>query len=278
MLKIWHNPENNNPINSLWVDLQGSVLSITVGERKLDDETGEAVGEPIIGSPKSVTLKPYSSYLLIKSEGLADKVNGVIQYTDCRFVEVPKLTMSSRSKYFEAEGLFLHGKNLVQIDTGIIAEDLREIAIRINCAPISSVDISADMQYELAEYGKNIIPFPRLELWDRYALVLDGVEYMADQDGNTIGNPISTVRFDGEYIDIGIQKYEADFSEQRNEDYDNEEVFIEVTSGFANTTRVKLINGVGSFRWYPFGYRGEFKIKLGRKFYPGWCEYSLTKE
>ena len=39
--------------------------------------------------------------------------------------------------------------------------------------------------------------------------------------------------------------------------------------------RVRLGHGVARVRFYPLGYTGEIKIKLGRKWYEVWNEYNL---
>jgi hypothetical protein len=54
---------------------------------------------------------------------------------------------------------------------------------------------------------------------------------------------------------------------------DDEEVFVESSAGLVNNRRVRLVNGTGSFRLYPFGYEGPVKIKLGRKWYEVWNDY-----
>ena len=50
---------------------------------------------------------------------------------------------------------------------------------------------------------------------------------------------------------------------------------MDCSVGCIDNRRVRLENGVGKFRLFTFGYTGPVKIKLGRKWYEVWNDYSL---
>ena len=81
-----------------------------------------------------------------------------------------------------------------------------------------------------------------------------------------------------DYFDFTVTKYKSNFTgkEKLARDIDDEEVLVESSAGLVNNRRVRLQNGTGSFRLYPFGHEGLVKIKLGRKWYEVWNEYLLT--
>ena len=79
-------------------------------------------------------------------------------------------------------------------------------------------------------------------------------------------------------MELEIRKYKGNFDTTagpltRAEDCEG--VMIHASAGLLNATRVRLDHGVAKVRFYPLGYMGEIKIKLGRKWYEVWNEYNL---
>lgn len=144
-----------------------------------------------------------------------------------------------------------------------------------------NLTIDTDQEYELLPFHTSDLilgDHPRMKLWDSYSLSAGGRELMANRKGYLIdGDPEEPFVPEGgkDYIDFTIQKYKGDFStkEKLIRDMDDEEVFVESSAGLVNNRRVRLVNGTGSFRLYPFGYEGPVKIKLGRKWYEVWNDY-----
>ena len=58
----------------------------------------------------------------------------------------------------------------------------------------------------------------------------------------------------------------------------NSTLYIEMVSGYAPNTRVKITNGVGSFRVIPLALEAgeELKVKVGWRLWPGAAEYKTT--
>ena len=119
-------------------------------------------------------------------------------------------------------------------------------------------------------------------LWDSYALEVDGRLLMANRKGLPVSGDFMQpiiISKDKDYLDMRIVKYKGDFEgDTLTRDIDDEDVLVESTCGLVNNRRVPLENGVGTFRLYPMGHRGPFKLKLGRKWYEVWNEYNLVLE
>lgn len=194
-----------------------------------------------------------------------------------KIVPTNQITMGSRMKYEEVENRY-GGIVLMQIDTNTISLNVLELQMQLYRLQKSNVNfylrprmeveyIDLDMDDVFAKGAK------RHSLWDTYSITIDGQEYKGSEWTKALLGTISTKG--KEFFDVEVQKYSNNFEQVLSREADNEEVFIECTGGIVNCQRVKLTNGKAKFRWYPLGYEGEFKIKLGWRWYSGVADVKL---
>ena len=234
---------------------------------------------------------PYNSYIMVDNYS---KVKNFFKLnkSNYKFLDMNRLGVAVRMDFFKLYSLFAtHG--IMQIDTGMISKDgnVRDIVIRIFEGNKENFHITSDLEYDISTFNTDDLespktPHPRRLLWDYYGIKLvdSDIIYKSDDKGRVFdgeSRPIiltSNLSDDTKYLEFEIIKYKSKFEKETTRDIDDEDVFIESTSGVLNTRRVKLVNGRGKFRLYPLGYSGEFKLKLGRKWYEVWNEYSLKLE
>jgi hypothetical protein len=180
-------------------------------------------------------------------------------------------------------------KTYYQVDTGSLARG--EMTIKSFIIPYSQTAFSGQAEgTTLHEYETS--PVLRYDIWARYALILpSGQEFKNEEYGravdgvwpNYIEQPpavlsLSDAQTDEAglaYFPIAINKWDAKYAERLNQDIDTTVVHIQTTAGTLNTGRVELNHGEGSFRLYPYGYKGKLKLKFGYRYYNPWCEYIL---
>lgn len=272
MLKILFNKKSNCN-EKLILDLKGNSFSATVEESV---ENGN--GDTFYGHDVIEKLVSYNSYSLI-DDSVKVKIFREIKRSDFKFIDLNRLGIDVRLDF--AKIIQLYGKSgIIQVDTGIISEQQKDIVVRVFQGKIENTVINSDLEYSVGEFNSDELvngDHPRDSLWDSYALsVLGGEEWKADKKGVFVVNPESAVVNGGvEYIDFIIRKYKGRFERLLDRDIDDEEVFVDVSAGLANNRRVPLENGVGTFRLYLFGHKGPIKIKLGRRWYRVWNEYNL---
>lgn len=269
MLKILFN-EKSDADNKINIILQS--LSIKV---EVEDKKRSKVGFDIISS-----LLPYSSYALCCSSGKT-KIYRKIHKTDYKFLELNRLGVAIKMDFARIIQLF-SDYGILQVDTGIVSNQERDIIIRVFEGKPENTTINADEEYEIGYFNSDELSWkehPRDSLWDSYSLSYNDTEWKSNRKGVFDQNPdsvlISTDN-DKDYVTLKIQKYKGKFEKPLNRDIDNEVVLVESSAGLVNNRRVMLKNGKGSFRLYPFGHKGMIKIKLGRKWYEVWNEYNLV--
>lgn len=236
-----------------------------------------------IGSDTIETLLPYNSYALARCEGLVKNYRKMTM-SDFKFLDLNRLGTSIKMDFGEIVQLYAD-RDILQIDTGMIGGSVKDIVIRIFAGSRDNLEIDCDEEYEILFFNSDDLiqdDHPRQHLWDSYALMIEGVEYMANRKGMPISHnfmePILLPK-DKDYLECSIIKYKGDFEgEKLQRDIDDEDVFVESSFGLVNNRRVSLDNGRGDFRIYPFGHEGIVKIKLGRKWYEVWNEYNLRLE
>lgn len=124
--------------------------------------------------------------------------------------------------------------------------------------------------------GTGIMSSQKSKYWDAYAIEIDGKQVTAGDRAVVVGDSMPPIDMsERDYITINIKKYDGTFTTPLTRDIDCEEVALECTCGLLNTTRVNLINGVGSVRLYNFGYLGKFSLKVGTRWFPAWDQYKL---
>lgn len=280
MLHIYFNEKSDT---NNFIDLEINKLKVTAFCRLMDSDTSDTIlsGKDIIEE-----LLPYNSYILVDSNGKVKNYRK-INKSEYKFMDMNRLGVSIKMDFFKMYSMFA-SHDILQIDTGMITKDAetRDIIIRIFEGNKNSFNITSDLEYDIGTFNSDDLvtaTHPRHFLWDHYALKVSDSNnvYMSDDKGRIKDNytrPISisaTGDDISKYIEFEVIKYKGQFESELTRDIDNEDVFIESTIGVLNAKRVKLVNGKGKFRLYPFGYTGEFKIKLGRKWYEVWNEYSL---
>ena len=282
MLHIYFNEKSDT---NNYIDLEINKLCVTAYCRLMDNNSSDTI---LAGKDIIEELRPYNSYILVDSNGKVKNYRK-INRSEYKFIDLNRLGVATKMDFFKMYSLFA-SHDIIQIDTGMITKDseTRDIIIRVFEGNKNNFHITSDLEYDFGTFNSDDLvtaTHPRHFLWDHYALKVSdsGNVYMSDDKGrikDTYTRPIAIPATDDDiskYIEFEVikYKYNGQFEYELTRDIDDEEVFVEATSGVLNTRRVKLVNGKGKFRLYPFGYTGEFKIKLGRKWYEVWNEYSL---
>lgn len=250
-------------------------------DRRLTIHVYAPEGEEYVEIGKhGVPLQSHSTYSVLWKEGgylIRDKENK--QYrSQIKILPTDHITMGSRMKYEEVENRY-GGMVLMQIDTNTIEGSVVELHMQL--FRLSKANTTFRLRPNMvAEYEDLDIDevfskgAKRHNLWDTYSVVIDGVEYKAGEHNKDV---LGEIELQGrEYVEVEVQKYSNGFGQKLEREADKEEVFLEVTGGIANCQRVKLAGGKGKFRWYPLGYVGEFKIKLGWRWYSGVADVKLV--
>ena len=225
-------------------------------------------------------LGSYRSYAMVRrSDYFGIKIGRQYYTSTCEIIDLNRLGVANKEDFGKLVSYL--GFNLIaQIDTGMVSDTEKDIVINVLQANADNITLVADCDTEKKAKTELNGKYPRETLWDNYSLTVNGVEYKADRWGNLITrNSLANITCeDGkDYIEFTIKKYKGYFTDTvLNRDIDNEEVFIENSAGFCNPRRLKLLNGSATFRLYPFDYKGYVKIKLGRKWYSVWNDYTFT--
>lgn len=274
MLKIYFNeqPYENRKLKLL---IRGDFCQAEV-------TSGEGEEPAFSGVDCIEEMMPYNSYALTMRSGIVKNFRRSAR-SDYRWLNLNRLGVSTKMDFGDITSLYGFG-TCVQIDTGVMNAETRDIIVRVFFAGKEGLTIEADQEYELAPFNpKDLVlgSHPRFTLWDSYSLSAAGREWMSDRYGYTVDGDFTTpliLPAEQDYFDFVITKYKSNFTgkEKLARDIDDEEVLVESSAGLVNNRRVRLQNGTGSFRLYPFGHEGLVKIKLGRKWYEVWNEYLLT--
>lgn len=272
MLKIYFN-EKSDAENK---------IKITVKELCVIAEV-TGINPAAYGKDVIETLRPYSSYILVDSPGKVKNYRKMNR-SDFKFLDMNRLGVAVKMDFARLLQLYA-SKDILQLDTGIIGGEERDIIIRVFEGRPEDTEIEADEKYEVLSFNSDDLivgDHPRQHLWDSYAVEVNGKLLMANKKGIPVSGDFMqpvTVPEDKDYLDFRIVKYKGDFEgEKLTRDIDDEDVLVESTCGVVNNRRVVLENGEGAFRLYPLGHNGPFKLKLGRKWYEVWNEYNLVLE
>ena len=241
------------------------------------------VNEVIKNSTDTIeNMIEYNSYALIDRETRGKvKVYRKILASRYNFIDLCRMGIVTKLDF--ADIIQLYGINdIMQIDTGIcVGNKIQDMVIRVFNGDPSRFTIDTNYEYEIGYFSYKDLEtgeHPRYHLWDYYALQVNGRELQADRYGNIVAGDFASIikpEAGKDYVEFTIQKYKGHFENPLNRDIDDEDVIVESTIGLVNNRRVHLHNGKGTFRLYPFGATGEFKLKLGRRWYTVWDEYNL---
>ena len=228
-------------------------------------------------------LRPYSSYALVDATGKVKNYRK-IERSDFKFLDLNRLGVAIKMDFAKLMQLY-STRGILQLDTGMIGGSERDIVIRIFEGKPENTKIEADEDVEILSFNSDDLvtgDHPRQHLWDSYAIEVNGKTFMANRKGLPMSGDFMTplaVPEGQDYLEFQIVKYKGDFEGGvLTRDIDDEDVLVESTCGLVNNRRVALENGRGSFRLYPMGHTGAFKLKLGRKWYEVWNEYNLMLE
>lgn len=273
-MRIWCR-KNNSTLKAKITINEEHIVSINITEPKEDSDEYIAVGE------HALKLEGHNTYSVLWSkEGYLIRNLENEQYrSKIKIVPTNQITMGSRMKFEEVENRY-GGMVLMQFDTNTISLDVLELQMQFFRLQKDNVelDLLPGMEPEYVTLNINDVfknGTKRFSLWDTYSLIINGEEYKSGRRSITT---VSIPTDDKEYVEIGIQKYSNCFGKKLEREADNEYVFIECTGGITNCQRVKLTNGKASFRWYPLGFKGEFKIKLGWRWFSGIIDLAFIAE
>lgn len=272
MLKIYFNEKSDADIK----------LKLTVKELCV---SAEVVSIDPAGYGRDIieTLRPYNSYTLVDSPGKVKNYRR-ISNSDFKFLDLNRLGVSVKLDFAKLLQLYAN-RDILQLDTGMIGGDERDIIIRVFGGSRENTEIDADEEYEVLTFNSDDLvvgDHPRQHLWDSYAIEVAGRTLMANRKGQPMSGdfmqPLALPEGQ-DFLEFKIVKYKGDFEgDVLTRDIDDEEVVVESTCGVLDNRRVPLENGEGSFKLYPLHYTGPFKLKLGRKWYEVWNEYNLVLE
>lgn len=276
-MKVYQNAALGNTRNeeSAVIKYTGNQLAVEVYDKEYsnNEETGETVctGETLIATATvDIVKNVYSSQLFVVS---GDSPEG-------QFVNIHHFTHSSRSPLNVFQNLLLNNqlRCYFQIDIGCDPAMENKLVLKTFRIPIKNIIFEGFSNVEQIVTQEMIVP-TRYEVWDTYSLAYNQQEVGCKNKGEIVfGDALVISPGDKEYIEFSVQKYSPKFQEKLNREFDKEDVFVEATAGMVNTTRVQLCEGKGKFRLYLLGYKGKLKLKLGWRYYTGWCEYSVTVE
>ena len=275
MLRIYCNTSSEAKDVTTWIKLSGMSLSVRVRDTQAEiEKAGEHVIEELL---------PYNSYGFIEPTGAKQvKAYKRVYQSPYRFIDYNRMGVATKLDFMNMMSLYAQ-RNFLQVDTGMMAAEQRDVIIRVFIGNKDKIFVESDLDFEILDFDSEKLQsteyHPRNTLWDSYALIVNGYEYQANKKGLPVGGngwgiPIKCDT-GCQNIAIGIQKYKGAFEHPLNRDYDDEEVFIESSVGILDARRVRLENGHGVFHLFPLGYTGEFKLKLGRKWYTVWNDYTL---
>lgn len=221
-------------------------------------------------------IQPYHSYAIVIDIGGKSKNFRQTYYSDFKVLDLNRLGSSIKMDFGEI-ALLYSPLQVAQIDTGVWSGDTHDMVITMLHGAYNSITVPDDFVVESYDSTqdsktKNI----RTDLWDGYSITINGIEQYRDRHDKVFIDGDNHVDITNkEYINVHIQKYHGEAKEKLNRECDNEEVFIDCSCGVVDTKRVKLHNGEGDFKIFPFGFTGEVALKLGRKFYDTWNDYTL---
>lgn len=222
---------------------------------------------------------PYSCYTVVYKQGSINENHRNGYQSDFKVLECNKL--GSSVKVDLCEMALTYGREvMMHIYTGVWTDSVKDMVIvvthgKYNCYSVpDNFDVES---YNRDEFRK--APRIMTQLWDGYKITIDDNTQYQDREGNVLfgENKIIDLQ-DRQSIPVAIQKCNNITQKDLSRNCDNETVFIDCSCGIVDTKRVELHNGRGTFNIFPFGYKGKVKLKLGRKYWDSWNDYSLQIE
>lgn len=280
MLKIYYNTKSNADI-AIKLEIKGSYCRAEVKQYEDVDNDDAQNTEKVISQGADVieNMLPYNSYVMTAKKGKV-KIYRQISSSAFKWLDLNRLGVAIKMDFANIGQLY-GTRDIIQVDTGIMVGEVKDVVVRLFEVNIDKLEVDADQEYELLPFNSDDLVLgdhPRMSLWDSYSLSACGHEFKANRKGFPVEGDFEealTSESGSDYIEFTIQKYKGNFTEKLTRDIDDEEVMVECSAGLCNNRRVRLQNGKGCFRVYPFGHTGAIKIKLGRKWYEVWNDYGL---
>lgn len=263
---------NNVPtdIASGGVVLYNNNLTINLSFKKLNTYRN------IDGMITIQDVQPYHSYAIVLDVGGISKNFRQTYRSDFKVLDLNRLGSSIKMDFGEI-ALLYSPLQIAQVDTGVWSGNTHDMVITMLHGSYGCLSVPDGFEVESYDSTqdsktKNV----RTTLWDGYSITIDGVEQYRDRHDKVFIEGDNHVDITNrEYITVHIQKYHGEAAVKLNRECDDEEVFIDCSCGVVDTKRVKLKEGEGEFKIFPFGFVGEVALKLGRKFYDTWNDYTL---
>ncbi len=162
-------------------------------------------------------------------------------------------------------------------------EDAEDLNLLIECSHVAKENFTLDTTLEVVEEeflptidGCLLSKYDRRKFFPCYALVLDGQEFHADDDGKQLNDTDTEVTYTGNRIDLCIKKYDYGFNKPMNESDDVDKVYIETTCGIVNSRMTYLENGEKHLVFHPMDYEGKVTIKIGWRWNPVVNQYNIV--
>lgn len=229
----------------------------------------------------TIMLESYRSYGLMFGKFRSIDHNKTLYHGNVKLVDYCRLGISSRETFWNIPDFWIH-EPIGQFDTGLIEGNDPQMALTLfnKYNAENTLVYDGDVEYLITLPSNTFYPhysMPRFKLWDRYAISIDDTELQAIQSGRYINRDENIVDVPArDILEIDIKKYTADFSKVLNRPIDSHEISIETTCGVLRSTRIDLNRGTGKAYLHTLGHTGRFKLKLGWRWYPVWCEYNLN--
>lgn len=175
MLKIYYNekPRDNRKLKLL---IRGDFCQAEV-------TSGEGEEPAFSGVDCIEAMMPYNSYALTMRPGMVKNFRRNTA-SDFRWLDLNRLGVAIKMDFGEIANLYGHGGG-VQIDTGVMSGETRDMIIRVFSAGKEGLTIEVDQEYELAPFDPADLVLgshPRFKLWDSYSLSAGG----ARMDGGQV--------------------------------------------------------------------------------------------
>lgn len=241
--------------------LKGKIIfKETVSEDEEPQETSLDIPEKDLSSLEN------SLYVLIGNQGKIEWIDGY------RFTE----SYRDRLSYLQK---MLNTNILLIVKVG--KKEAEDLNVLLETTHIFKENFTLKSDMEVQEETPELIDghvyskYDRRKIFPCYALVLNGQEYQADDEGTLLNAKDITVPYTGDNITLRIKKYDYEFGKTMNDTDDTDKVYIQSTCGIINARMAYLENGEKELRFNPLDYEGDFTIKIGWRWNPVVNQYDL---
>lgn len=252
------------------IGVPNTFVKLTIKDKKVTAEVTykEEETEKVMKAEKDLAGIENSLFIL-----LADKEQ-IMLLDGYRFSE------SYRDRLLYLREMF-NKKLLLIIKVGKKTQDAKELNLLIENSSVLKENFTLNTDNDVLEEepelpdGVVFSKFNRKKIHPCYALVLNGQEYQADDEGTLLNAKDIIVPYTGDNITLRIKKYDYEFGKVMNDADDTDKVYIETTCGIINARMTYLENGEKHLVFNPLDYEGAFTIKIGWRWNPVVNQYNL---